>query len=98
MGRKDRDPATLRSRRATNLGAAVAFVGLAGPAVLAPKVPWLDGAIGAVLVWLGVLGLLGLVGVWVWSWVAEEYESGRPRERAGIRAAWRAIGRGKGDR
>jgi len=98
MGRKDRDPTTLRSRRATNLGAAVAFVGLGGPAVLAPKVPWLDGVILSVLLGLVVLGLAVGVAVWAWSFAAEEHEAGRPRERAGIRATWRAIGRGKGDR
>lgn len=97
MGRRDRDPATIRSRRATNLGALGAFILLAGSALLAPLLPWLDGLITAILIGGVALGLAVLVAVWAFAFVAEEHEAGRPRERAGIVATWRAIGRGRGD-
>lgn len=95
--RRRRDPVGWRSRRAVNASCVVAWLLLAGSAMLAQLGPWFDNLVGAVIV-LGVAGGGAIVVVaWGWSMFVDWRESARRPERVNISRTWRQIGRGRGD-
>lgn len=97
MARRERDPITIRSRRAINAWSLVAAAVLGGGACVAQVTPWFDNFMLAVLaVAVGLLVLYG-VGAIGYDTYRNWREASRKLQRTSVVEIWRAIGRGKGD-